>query len=230
MGSVIVVLGIALLSVSAFAEDQGGLKEKKDRIGYALGADIGQKMKDLSFEINADLVAEAIKDVMSGKPAKLNPDEVRTVLVELTKEAQAKHAELMKIQGAKNKTEGEAYLAANGKKAGVISLPSGLQYTVLKEGTGKTPKTGDTVVVNYKGTLINGTEFDSSVKRKQPGEFKVGSVIAGWNEALTKMKEGSKWLLVIPAKLAYGEKNMGPIGPNSVLIFEVELIKIKDKS
>jgi FKBP-type peptidyl-prolyl cis-trans isomerase FklB len=134
----------------------------------------------------------------------------------------------MKIMGEKNKKEGEAFLAANKKKEGVITLPSGFQYKAIKEGTGKTPKATDTVTVNYRGTLIDGTEFDSSYKRGQPATFRVNGVIAGWTEALQLMKEGSKWELFIPANLAYGERGAGAaIGPNAVLIFEVELISVK---
>ena len=136
--------------------------------------------------------------------------------------------EKQKKIGEKNKIDGEAFLAENKKKEGVKTLPSGLQYSIIKEGAGKMPKATDTVTVNYKGTLIDGTEFDSSYRRGQPVSFPVNGVIAGWTEALQLMKEGSKWQLFIPSELAYGEKGAGnTIGPNAVLIFEVELISIK---
>ena len=133
------------------------------------------------------------------------------------------------MQGEKNKQEGEAFLAENKKKEGVKTLPSGLQYKVITEGTGKSPKASDTVTVNYRGTLIDGTEFDSSYKRGQAASFQVNGVIKGWTEALQLMKEGAKWQLFVPSNLAYGEKGTGsgPIGPNATLVFEVELISVK---
>ena len=147
---------------------------------------------------------------------------------ELQKELMEKQAERNKQLAEKNKTEGEAFLAQNSKKEGVKTLPSGLQYKVIKEGTGKTPKADDTVVTNYRGTSIDGTEFDSSYKRGQPATFPVKGVIAGWTEALQLMKEGSKWELFIPSNLAYGERGAGNfIGPNAALVFEIELITVK---
>jgi FKBP-type peptidyl-prolyl cis-trans isomerase FklB len=143
------------------------------------------------------------------------------------KEMMAKREQAGKEAGAKNKVEGEAFLAENGKKEGVVTLPDGLQYKILKEGDGAKPKATDTVTVHYRGTLISGTEFDSSYKRKEPVSFPVNGVIAGWTEALQLMKVGSKWQLFIPSTLAYGERGAGPdLGPNATLIFEVELISI----
>jgi FKBP-type peptidyl-prolyl cis-trans isomerase FklB len=134
----------------------------------------------------------------------------------------------MKILGEKNKKEGEAFLKKNAQESGVVTLPSGIQYKVMKEGSGKTPKASDTVIVHYKGELLAGTEFDSSYKRNQPAEFAVNNVIPGWNEVLQKMKAGSRWLIFIPPNLAYGERGNGPIiGPNAVLIFDIELLAVK---
>jgi FKBP-type peptidyl-prolyl cis-trans isomerase FklB len=144
------------------------------------------------------------------------------------KEMMAKATETQKKAGEKNKKEGDTFLAENKKKPGVVTLPSGLQYKILKEGTGPTPKATDTVVTQYRGTLINGKEFDSSYKRNQPATFPCNQVIAGWTEALQKMKVGSKWQLFVPSNLGYGENGAGgDIGPNATLIFEVELIDIK---
>jgi FKBP-type peptidyl-prolyl cis-trans isomerase FklB len=159
----------------------------------------------------------------------MTDEEVKTAISGLQKDLQAKQQERAKVQGEKNKKEGEAFLAQNKTKAGVKTLPSGLQYKVITEGKGKTPKANDTVTVQYKGTLIDGTEFDSSYKRGQPATFPVNGVIKGWTEALQLMKEGSKWQLFIPADLAYGASGTpgGPIGPNAVLIFDVELVSIK---
>jgi FKBP-type peptidyl-prolyl cis-trans isomerase FklB len=140
-----------------------------------------------------------------------------------------KQEEMMKKAGEKNKKEGEVFLAGNKKKEGVVTLPSGLQYKVIKNGSGKKPKLTDTVTTNYKGTLIDGTEFDSSFKRKQPASFQVNGVIAGWTEALQRMEEGAKWQLFVPSQLAYGERGAGPIGPHATLIFEIELISVQEK-
>ena len=146
------------------------------------------------------------------------------------KEMMAKHAEVMNTLGEKNKKEGEVFLAENKKKEGVTTLPSGLQYKVIKAGTGKKPKSTDTVTVNYRGTLIDGTEFDSSYRRGEPASFGVSGVIPGWTEAMQLMQEGAKWQVVVPPNLAYGEKGAGPnIGPNATLIFEIELISIQEK-
>ena len=135
----------------------------------------------------------------------------------------------MKKAGEKNKKEGEVFLAGNKKKEGVVTLPSGLQYKVIKNGNGKKPKLTDTVTTQYKGTLIDGTEFDSSYKRGQPASFQVNGVVAGWTEALQRMEEGAKWQLFVPAQLAYGERGAGPIGPHATLIFEIELISVQEK-
>jgi len=158
----------------------------------------------------------------------MTEEEIRESLSALQKELMEKQAEKTKLMGEKNKKEGEAFLAENKKKEGVVTLPSGLQYKVIKEGTGKQPSADATVETNYRGTLIDGTEFDSSYKRGQAATFPVNGVIAGWTEALQLMKEGAKWQLFVPANLAYGERGAGNvIGPNATLIFEVELISVK---
>ena len=169
---------------------------------------------------------QGIKDIYAGK-LKLSDEEIRTTLTELNKEMQGKENERMKTLSEKNKKDGEALLAENKKKEGIKTLPSGLQYKVIQEGTGKVPKATDTVTTNYRGTLIDGTEFDSSYKRGQPATFPVNGVIPGWTEALQLMKTGSKWQLFIPSNLAYGERGPGTIGPNAVLVFEIELLAVK---
>jgi FKBP-type peptidyl-prolyl cis-trans isomerase FklB len=201
-------------------------KDKKEKTGYSIGVNIGADMKRMSIEIDADMVAQGIKDIFMGK-LKLSDEEIRSTLTDLNKEMQSKEGERLKILGEKNKKEGEAFLAENKKKEGVITLPSGLQYKVIKDGTGKAPTATDTVTTNYRGTLIDGTEFDSSYKRGQPASFPVNGVIPGWTEALQLMKTGSKWQLFIPSNLAYGERGPGAIGPNAVLVFEIELISVK---
>jgi len=226
------MLGVCLaLAVAGgvSAAEKTELKTQKEKSSYAIGMDMGNSLKRNSIDVDPDILAQAIKDVLKGKKLLMTEQEARATMTGLQKELQGKQQEKMKVQGEKNKNEGEAYLTANKKKDGVKTLPSGLQYTVLAEGKGKSPKATDTVSVNYKGSLIDGTEFDSSYKRGEPATFPVGGVIKGWTEALQLMKEGAKWRLVIPADLAYGPQGTqgGPIGPNAVLIFEVELISIK---
>jgi len=221
------VIGIVLATSLAFAQDEQELKTQKDKLSYAIGADMGTGLKKNAIDVDPDIVMRGIKDVLNGSKPLMTNEEVRSVLMAAQKDLQAKQQERMKTLGEKNKLDGEAFLAKNKKKKGVTVLPSGLQYKVITEGKGESPKATDTVTVNYKGTLIDGTEFDSSYKRGEPATFPVNGVIKGWTEALQLMKEGAKWQLFIPADLAYGERGGGPIGPNSVLIFEVELISIK---
>jgi FKBP-type peptidyl-prolyl cis-trans isomerase len=168
---------------------------------------------------------------LSGNKTLLTEEEARAALMQLQSEMQAKMQAKQTAEGEANKKEGDAFLAANKTKEGVVTLPSGLQYKILKEGSGPKPTPTDSVVCNYKGTLINGTEFDSSYKRGEPATFPVTGVIKGWTEALQLMPVGSKWQLFVPADLGYGPRGTpgGPIGPNSTLIFEVELMSIKEK-
>ncbi len=233
--AMIALPGVLSLAGPAFAEDAAPLKDKKDRISYSIGVDIGNTMKRQPFEIDADLMSRGIKDAVSGGKMLMADNEVRTTLMDLQKELQAKQQEQMKQQqeemkkaAEKNKKDGEAFLAENKKKDGVKTLPSGLQYKVLASGKGATPKATDTVETNYRGTLIDGTEFDSSYKRGQAATFPVNGVIPGWVEALQLMKVGDKWQLFVPSALGYGERGAGrEIGPNATLVFEVELLAIK---
>jgi FKBP-type peptidyl-prolyl cis-trans isomerase FklB len=205
------------------------LKTPKDKVSYAVGAQIGADMKRQTVDIDPAVLAKGLKDSFQGSKLLLTDQEMREALSGLQQQMAAKQADRMRELGAKNKQAGAAFLAENKKKEGVKVLPSGLQYKITKEGTGKTPKADDTVTVNYRGTLIDGTEFDSSYKRGEPATFLVKGVIKGWTEALQLMKVGSKWQLFIPSELAYGEQPAGRvIGPNSTLIFEVELLGIKD--
>lgn len=222
------VLGIVLLASQVNAEEKKALQTTKEKQSYSIGADIGSKLKAQAIEIDPDTLALGIKDAVSGNKLLLTEQEINETLSTLQKELMEKQAERAKQLAEKNKEEGEAFLFENKKKEGVKTLLSGLQYKVIKEGTGKTPKADDTVVTNYRGTLTDGTEFDSSYKRGQPATFPVKGVIAGWTEALQLMKEGSKWELFIPSNLAYGERGAGNvIGPNAALIFEIELISVK---
>jgi len=222
-------LALGLFVSSAVAQDKPDLTNPKQKTSYAVGVNIGSGLKAQDLDLDAKALAAGVADALGGKPA-LTEDQVRDTLMKFRQDLEAKNtAEAAKYaDGAKNLKDGEAFLTANAKKEGVKTTPSGLQYKVLKSGTGETPKKADTVTVHYTGTLIDGTVFDSSVQRGQPATFPVGGVIPGWTEALQMMKVGDKWQLFIPAKLAYGEQSPSPkIGPNSTLIFEVELLGIE---
>ena len=210
------------------------LKTRQEKFSYALGmnygAGLGAKLKQQSVEIDPNLAIQGFKDGLTGAKTLLTEQEAQAVLQEVGTEVQKAQREKMEKAGAANKTEGEAFLAANKGKEGVVTLPSGLQYKILTAGTGPKPTAADTVVCNYKGTLIDGKEFDSSYKRGQPATFPVNGVIKGWTEALQLMPVGSKWQLFIPPNLAYGERGAGgDIGPDATLIFEVELVSIQEK-
>jgi FKBP-type peptidyl-prolyl cis-trans isomerase len=211
------------------------LTTRKQKFSYALGMNIGSglgaNLKKQSVEVDSTLVSQGLKDAMSGGKTRLTQEEAQAVLKEVQTDVQKQQQEKMKEAADKNKTEGEAFLAANKSKDGVLTLPSGLQYKILTAGTGPKPTASDSVKCNYRGTLINGTEFDSSYKRGQPATFAVGQVIKAWTEALQLMPVGSKWQLFVPSSLAYGERGAGAeIGPNATLIFEVELLSIEEKA
>jgi FKBP-type peptidyl-prolyl cis-trans isomerase FklB len=203
---------------------------KKDKVSYAIGMNFGTGLRQQPIEVDPSIVAQGIRDAMSGGKMALTDDEARAVLTELQSELKTKQEAKMAQMGDANKKEGTAFLAANKAKEGVVALPSGLQYKIVKQGTGPKPTASDTVVCNYRGTLIDGKEFDSSYKRGQPASFPVGGVIRGWTEGLQLMPVGSKWELFVPSDLAYGDRGAGPdIGPGSTLIFEVELLSIQGK-
>jgi FKBP-type peptidyl-prolyl cis-trans isomerase FklB len=201
------------------------LKDTKSKASYSIGLDLGRRIKAGGIDIDGDILARGLKDGLAGKAA-LTDQEIQQVMQTFNEERMAQAAEAAKGAAEKNKKAGQDYLARNAKAPGVKTLPSGLQYKVIKEGTGKIPGPNDVVRVNYKGTLIDGTEFDSSEKNGGPVEFPVSGVIKGWTEALLLMKAGSKWQLVIPPELAYGERGTpdGAIGPNATLVFDVELL------
>jgi len=225
----IAVLAMGLIPVMAQAADSTPLKTQKDKVSYSIGLDIGEKLKKQSIEVDPELLARGIKDAISDAKPLLTEEEVQTVMTAFQQELQTAAMAHMKELGDKNMKEGDAYLAENKKKKGVVVLPSGLQYKVIKTGTGKKPKATDTVTTNYRGTLVDGTEFDSSYKRGEPASFPVSGVISGWTEALQLMPVGSKWVLYVPPNLAYGPRGAGQaIGPNATFIFEVELLSIQE--
>jgi FKBP-type peptidyl-prolyl cis-trans isomerase FklB len=216
------------LSGAAFAADAPELKSDKEKLSYSIGMDIGEKLKQQSIDVDTELLARGLKDRYGGGKTILTEDEARQAFTEFQKQQMAKQTETMRLLSEKNKADGEKFLAENAKKEGVKTLPSGLQYKEITPGKGKSPKATDNVTTNYRGTLIDGTEFDSSYKRGQPATFPVSGVIPGWMEALQLMKEGGKWQLFVPSNLAYGERGAGrEIGPNATLIFEVELISVQ---
>jgi FKBP-type peptidyl-prolyl cis-trans isomerase FklB len=217
------------------------LKTQKEKFSYALGVNTGKRMSEgltkQSVPFDSAILVRGMKDGLTGAKPLLTDAEAQAVLTEVGK--QVHEQQQLKAQQAEeankkiaeaNKKDGEAYLASNKTKDGVVTLPSGLQYKILTAGTGPKPAATDSVVCNYRGTLISGEEFDSSYKRGQPATFPVTGVIKGWTEALQLMPVGSKWQLVIPSDLAYGDPGRPGIAPGSTLVFEVELLSIEDKT
>ena len=219
-----------LLAGHASAADAPKLADKKEKISYSIGMDIGINLKRQSIDVDPDLLAKGVRDATSGGETLLTVEEAKETLMALQQDLVTRAQEQRMQLAEKNKKEGEAYRVANGKKEGVVTLPSGLQYKVIRSGDGPSPKETDSVETHYRGTLIDGTEFDGSYKREQTAVFPVNWVIAGWTEALPRMKVGDKWQIFLPPELAYGERGAGPIGPNATLVFDIELMSIKGQT
>jgi FKBP-type peptidyl-prolyl cis-trans isomerase FklB len=223
-----ICLSAVLVASIGLAQDKTQLKDQKEKASYAIGLELGNSLKKGNMEVNTDTLLKGLKDGISGAKPLLTEDQVKETMTALQKEMMEKQQAAQKEAGEKNKLAGEKFLAENKTKEGVKTTASGLQYKVVKEGSGESPKETDTVVTNYKGTTLDGTEFDSSYKRNEPATFPVNRVIKGWTEALMLMKPGSKYQLFIPSALAYGDRGVGKdIGPNATLIFDVELLSIK---
>lgn len=224
------ITGVALtLNAAQAADDKPAFKDQKEKLSYSIGMSVGTSLKFQNADVDVDVLSKAIKDTLGGN-TRMTQQEMQDTLRTWQMEMRNKRTEQQKAAGEKNKKDGQDFLAANAKKEGVKTLPSGLQYKVLASGNGKTPTTNDTVRAHYKGTLIDGTEFDSSYTRGTPFVTPVTRVIKGWTEALTTMKVGDKWQLFVPSELAYGERGSPPkIGPNAVLIFEMELLGIDEQ-
>jgi FKBP-type peptidyl-prolyl cis-trans isomerase FklB len=210
------------------------LTTEKDKASYAIGVnigkDLGEKLRKDSVDVNTAIVLRGMKDALAGGKMLLTDDQAKAAMDQFMADLHEKQEKKMAIAGDVNKAKGDTFLAANKTKDGVITLPSGLQYKIISPGTGPKPTSSDSVVCNYRGTLIDGTEFDASAKHGGPATFPVGKVIKGWTEALQLMPVGSKWQLYIPSDLAYGSQGAGgDIGPNSTLIFDIELLSIKAK-
>lgn len=204
------------------------LKTDKEKASYAIGANIGKSMKKEGVDLDPAIIARGIKDAFGGGKLLLTDEQAQAALVAFSGAMKKKQEAQLALVATTNEKEGQAFLAANKTKPGVVTLPSGLQYKILTPGTGSKPTTADTILCNYRGTLLNGTEFDASEKHGGPATIPVGGVIKGWTEALQLMPVGSKWELYIPPDLAYGNRQAGPdIGPNATLIFDVELVSIE---
>lgn len=221
-------LGVLLLTAQAFAEETTVLKTERDKVNYAIGVNMIGNFKQQGIEIDLDLVVKGMKDALAGGKFLLPDEELRKAIDQYLIAARQKRSLTMAKAAEENRKEGEAFLAENKMKEGVVTLPSGLQYKILKSGDGKRPTAADTVELYYRGAFINGIEFDNTYRTRKPATFKVsGGVIPGLSEALKLMPVGSKWQLFIPAQLAYGEQGTGRIGPNAALIYEVELLAVK---
>lgn len=221
-------LAALALVAPALADHPNVLKDQRDKASYSIGVNIGSGIKANALDLNTDALMAGVQDGISGAKPQLTDKEREETLMAFEQDMMKKETERLKELAEKNKKEGTAFLAANKAKEGVKTLPSGLQYKVLAEGNGAQPKPTDQITVNYRGTLLDGTEFDNSYKRGEPATLQLNGVIKAWSEALPLMKTGAKWELFVPADLAYGEKGAGrAIGPNSTLIFEVELLSIK---
>jgi len=217
------VLGAPLRAQDTNSAD---LSTERDQVSYAIGYNIGINLARQGFDVDPELIARGIRDVLQTNEPALSQAEAQRVLQSYQQTLMRKRQEQMAALAANNREEGASWLAENAKKEGVQTLESGLQYKVLTEGTGEAIEARDTVQVNYRGTLIDGTEFDSSYSRGQPAQFKVTAVIPGWTEALQKMRVGDKWELFVPPDLAYGDRQQGGIPPGSTLIFEVEALAV----
>lgn len=223
--AIVILLGL-IATTAVRAEDAKAFKDEKEKISYAIGFDTGSRMRQQDIQVDYDMFLSGLKDAAASTP-RLTDQQLRETFDKLRQDIRARHEEKQRQATEKNRKEGEEFLSANKSKPGVITLTNGLQYVVLAEGSGPSPKAEDTVTVNYRGTLVDGTEFDRSATN-QPATFAANGVIRGWTEALTRMKAGAKWKLFIPSDLAYGLMGRPPkIGPNATLIFEVELVSFK---
>jgi FKBP-type peptidyl-prolyl cis-trans isomerase len=223
------VVGVGLATARAAKTQQAPvLKSQKEKLSYEIGVNLARGFQRQGVEVDVDLMTKALRDVVAGKKLLMTEEELRQTMAALQAELKQKQAQDAKVAAEARQKQGDAFLAENAKKQGVVTLPSGLQYKVLKAGDGEKPTDTDAVDVQYRGTLVDGTEFDSSYRRGKPGTFKLTGVIPGMREALKLMPIGSKWQLVIPPKLAYGPRGAGgAIGPNSTLLFDLELVGIK---
>lgn len=223
----VAVVAMVFLASQAGAQAAPALESEKDKVSYGIGVDVARNLKRQGVDADADLIIRGMRDELEGRPLLIPDRELRRIMTAFQTELRAKQMQATKVAGEENRKKGDAFLARNKSKAGVVTLPSGLQYRILKEGKGKRPADGDSVVCHYRGARIDGSEFDRSEDGK-PVTFKVAGVIPGFREALKLMPLGSRWQLFIPSQLAYGERGAGfEIGPNETLVFELELLAIR---
>ena len=220
------MLSLSVLLAAAFAGEESRLEREDQKVGYSIGYQVGGDFKRQGLCVNHEMVIRGVLDALAGSESLMTEDEMARTLVRLQSEARAAQEQQRQELARWNLAEGAAFLAANAKREGVQTLPSGLQYRIVEEGSGRTPSATDTVTVHYRGTLIDGTEFESSYDRGEPATFGIEGVIPGWSEALQLMKEGARWQLFVPPYLGYGERDSDRVGPNSTLIFEVEMISV----
>jgi len=224
------VLGFLLAAVQVSAQEPAALNTQKDKVSYGMGVALARNFKSQGIDVDIEMLLKGLRDTLSGGKLLLSEDELRTTMNAFQQELAQKQAQAKSAAAETNRKAGEAFLAANAKKEGVVVLPSGLQYKIVSASGGKKPTEADTIVCNYRGTLIDGTEFDSSYQSGQPATIPVKGVIPGFKEALQLMTVGSKWQFFIPPDLAYGDRGAGDaIGPNATIIFEIELISIKNQ-
>ena len=229
----LIVVGMLATSTVFAASSQASMtpKTQQDQLSYTIGVDLGKNLKSQNLSINADMLAEGVKDALAGSKLKLTDTQMKTALQNFQQKMAKKQQEEFKQVSEDNAKAGADFLAKNKKEKGVVVLPNGLQYKVVKAGNGTPPKANDSVTVDYEGKLVNGQVFDSTYKRGKPATFKVSQVISGWLQALKMMKPGAEWMLYIPSDLAYGKQGVGgPIGPNETLIFKVHLISVNPAS
>jgi FKBP-type peptidyl-prolyl cis-trans isomerase FklB len=216
-------------AAGAQAPASSAFKTEKEKVSYAIGMEMGKGVKTQGIDVDPALLTQGLKDALSGAKPQMSDDELKQVITALQAQVRQKQTQVQEAASADNKKKGEAFLAENSKKAGVVALADGLQYKILKAGDGKKPADTDTVLCNYKGTFVDGTEFDSSEKAGKPVPFEVKNVIPGFREVLQLMPVGSKWQVYIPSNLGYGERGAGQvIQPNATLIFDIELVGIQE--
>ena len=228
--SIVSAMALSCFSVSVYAADTVTpplhLNTSTDKVSYAIGVDIGHNFKNQDLLLNAQALQQGVQDGLSGNKLLMTPDEMTATLTSFQKDLIAKHAAQLQQASKTNAADGNGYLATNKTKPGIVTLPDGLQYKIIKAGNGVSPTDKDLVTVNYTGTFINGKVFDSSYTRGKPVTFPVTDVIPGWTQALKMMKPGAVWEIAVPPALGYGDKGMGPIGPDQVLLFKIELIAV----
>jgi len=220
-------IGFWLFACSVSAENETILKSNQDKMSYALGADVGKNIRKQELQVNVDLMVRGLKEALAGQKLLISGKELHHIMNGVMAEVRQKMAALQAHEAEENRTKGDAFLAENKKKPGVVTLPSGVQYKIIKAGNGKKPSIDDAVECNYRGTLLDGSEFDATEPGK-PATLQVAQLIKGWKEALMSMPEGSKWEIYIPSQSAYGARGVGnDIGPNATLVFEVDLLAVK---